>query len=573
MTLPRTVADVLARHVSFEVECIDRMYLNVYEAVIDQQLHVDVYRRRSWSYKMSEEKNLFHCGFYVPQLQFPLGLMGFLSRRLGMRIASTAPLAPITERFVAAVRRFVADHEVPLVDFTRGQRKDDVMQEHLSRFTEAEGVVFVGRAQEKTPLFRTEKRRDSEGKTYPWIVKTTGVVNHFYFYCVDDDFGPFFLKFCSYFPYNAKLCLNGNHWAQRQAAKAGIGFTPLDNAFVAVDDPAALQRICNRLGPEQIDALLRKWLDILPHPFTGDDQDAGYTYDISVLQAEFSLTQTLDRPLSGRVFFEQVIRDNLDLGRPDQVSLVFDRELRRGKKRPTPGRFRTRVLTEGVTPSLHIDYKHATIKQYHKEGRALRTETTINDTRDFRIGKRLVNLPALKQVGFQANRRLLDVQTISHDPTDGHAAFAAVTDPVITPTGRRVAGMRFTDPRTQALLSAILVFRLLPNGFTNRDLRDHLAPLLGRDPSTISSGQMSYDLRRLRIHGLIERTPGTHRYQLTPTGQRHALFLTRVHNRLLRTGMAELADTHPGDPPPLRRAADTYQKAVDQLIQHAGLAA
>src|SRR6185437_15239553 len=95
----------------------------------------------------------------------------------------------------------------------------------------------------------------------------TGLVNQFYFYCVDADFGPFFLKFCSYFPYNAKLCINGNEWAKRQAAKSGIGFTALDNGFAAVDDPPTLQQICDRLGEDQIDALLRKWLAILPHPF------------------------------------------------------------------------------------------------------------------------------------------------------------------------------------------------------------------------------------------------------------------------------------------------------------------
>jgi len=162
---------------------------------------------------------------------------------------------------------------------------------------------------------------------------------------------------------------------------AGIAFEALDNGFAAVSDPAALQQICDQLGPEQIDALLRKWLARLPHPFTAADRDAGYRYDISILQAEFSLTQMLDRPVTGRVFFEQVIRDNLDAGRPDQVSLIFDRRLKRTGHRATPGRFRTRVITSGVTPSLHVDYKHATIKQYHKEGRALRTETTINDTR------------------------------------------------------------------------------------------------------------------------------------------------------------------------------------------------
>jgi hypothetical protein len=129
---------------------------------------------------------------------------------------------------------------------------------------------------------------------------------------------------------------------------------------------AAVQAICNGLGPAHVDALLRKWLARLPHPFTTADRAAGYRYDISILQAEFSLTQMLDKPVSGRIFFEQVIRDNLDIGRPDQVGLVFDRRIFRGRKKPTPGRFRTRVITEGVTPSLHVDYKHTSIKQYHK---------------------------------------------------------------------------------------------------------------------------------------------------------------------------------------------------------------
>jgi hypothetical protein len=161
------------------------------------------------------------------------------------------------------------------------------------------------------------------------------MVNQYYFYCVDQDFGPFFIKFCSSFPYNAKLCLNGNHWAQQQAAKAWIGFIPLDNAFATVDDPAGLQQICDRLSPDQIQALLDRWLALLPNPFTQQDRDAGYRYDMSVLQAELSLTQMLDRPVSGRIFFEQVIRDNLDIGRPDHLALVFGRRLfRKGPTRP-----------------------------------------------------------------------------------------------------------------------------------------------------------------------------------------------------------------------------------------------
>jgi hypothetical protein len=131
-------------------------------------------------------------------------------------------------------------------------------------------------------------------------VTATGIVNHYYFYGVDDDFGPFFLKFCSYFPYTARLCINGNEYAKRQAAKAGIAFEALDNGFASTSDPQAVQAICDGLTEEQIDALLRKWLARLPHPYTAADRAAGYRYEVSILQAEFSLTQMLDAPVSGR---------------------------------------------------------------------------------------------------------------------------------------------------------------------------------------------------------------------------------------------------------------------------------
>ncbi len=542
MTLPRSVADVLSGHVVFELESIDRMYLNM----------------------------------YVPQLQRAEGVLAFIHGHLGQPIASTAAIAPMSRDFVARLAAFAGGHGIPRIDFTRGQRKDDVMHEHLAAFEAAgwrEGVLFIGRAQEKNTVFRTEKRRGADGRPYPWIVRTTSVVNQFYVYCVDEDFGAFLIKFSSYFPYGAKLLINGHHYAQRQAARAGIGFEALDNGFAAVDDPAAVQAICDSLDEDKIEALARKWLTILPNPYSAADQAAGYRYDISILQAEFALTQVLDRPVSGRIFFDQVIHDNLDIGRPDQVGLIFGRRIIRKGPHPTPGRFRTRVITEGVTPSLHVDYKSSKIKQYHTLGKAIRTETTVNDTRDFGIGKRLTNLPALRQIGFTANRRLLSAQKLSHDPIAGADALAQVTEPVITPTGTRVAGLRLTDPRALALLAVLCVFRLLPHGFTNADLRRHLAPMLGKDPDLMTSGQITYDLRRLRLHGLIERIPHTFRYQVTDTGMRSARYLTRLHDRLLRTGLAEITDSSPPPSTALRAADRAYQAAVDDLTRQAGLAA
>jgi len=542
MTLPRSVADVLSDHVVFELESIDRLY----------------------------------CNLYVPQLQRAEGIVGFIRGHLGQPIASTAVIAPMSRDFVTRLAAFAGAHHIPRIDFARGQRKDDVMHEHLARFQaagRAEGVLFIGRAQEKNTVFRTEKRRAADGTSYPWIVRTTSVVNQFYVYCVDADFGAFFLKFSSYFPYGAKLLVNGHHYAQAQAARAGIGFIALDNGFAAVDDVAAVQAICGSLDEGKIEALAAKWLAILPCPYSAADQAAGYRYDISVLQAEFSLTQVLDRPVSGRIFFDQVIHDNLAIGRPDQVGLIFDRRIIRKGPHPTPGRFRTRVITSGVTPSLHVDYKNSKIKQYHKLGKAIRTETTINDARDFGIGKRLTNLPALRQVGFTANRRLLGVQKLSHDPIAGATALAQVTSPVTTETGTRVAGLRLTDPRALALLHVLCVFRLLPHGFTNAVLRRHLAPLIGTTPDLMTSGQITYDLRRLRLHGLIERIPHTFRYQVTDAGMRSAQFLTRLNDRVLRTGLAEITSPDPAASTALRAADRAYQAAIDDLARQGGLAA
>jgi hypothetical protein len=535
MSVPQTVTEILRSHVTLEVESIDRMYLNL----------------------------------YVPKLQYEGGVASFFRYHRGATFASSALMAPITEAFVSSIKAFAKAKEIPLVRFAKGQRKDDVAAEHLAQFNQEEGILFIGVAQEKVSVFRTEKRRNPEtGQSYPWIVRSTAMVNQYYIYAVDRDFGPFFIKFCSYFPYNGRLCINGHEYAKCQLQQSGIGFEALDNGIQHCEEPEQLQAICDGLSAAKIDALLRKWLARVPHPFTAEDRAAGYRYEISILQAEFALTQLLDRPLSGRILFEDIIRENLDLGRPDQVQLIFDRRV----TRRTPGRFRTRVITQGVVPSLYVDYKSSRIKQYHKEGRALRTETTINNTRDFAIGKRLTNLPALRQVGFSANRRLLDVQSLSHDCTIGEDAFQRLNQPVEV-HGQRASALRFADPTVQALLSLLVCFCLLPNGFRNRDLRSHLAALLGQSPDTMTPGRMTYHLRRLRLHGLIQRIDGTHSYRLTQDGIRVAFFFSRSYCRILRPGMAFIMPNAPDLDSTLQLRFHQLDIAIEQWVDRPLLAA
>ena len=225
-----------------------------------------------------------------------------------------------------------------------------------------------------------------------------------------------------------------------------------------------------------------------------------------------------------------------------------------------------------MIPSLHVDYKTTRIKQYHKEGRALRTETTINNTRDFGIGKLLKNLPALRQIGFQANRRLLDVQKISHDCSIGEEVFDRVVRPAEM-DGQRASALRFGDRRVQALFAVLVVFSLQLRGFTNSEMRTLLTQLLGLDPANYPAGKLTYDLRRLRLHAIIERIPRSHRYRLTPDGLRIALFFSRTYARLLRPRLAQIMPEAPPLQSALRTAFDRLESEIHACCEQERLVA
>ena len=268
-------------------------------------------------------------------------------------------------------------------------------------------------------------------------------------------------------------------------------------------------------------------------------------------------------PVYGRHFFEAVIRDNLDLGRPDRVSLLFPTRLTRRTPPPDLG-YKTRVITRGVAPSLHVEYKHSHVKQYFKLERALRTETTINDPLDFQRTKGVETLPNLRAVGQQINTRLLEVERVADGALPSPSLFDRLQQPTVSPTGQRVSALHFGDQRVHALFGALCRFSHLPDGFRHRDLRPLVAALLGRELATYSAGAMTYDLRRLRLHGIIERAPGTQRYTLTPNGARAAFFYTALLRRF-----RQLPTTHEASadhlPAPLRAALNHLDSALQQL--------
>jgi hypothetical protein len=513
---------------------------------------------------------------YVPKLQSVGLVCRFLRWQRGFTIPSSAAFGKIGAAYVAEVHRWAKANDVPVHYFAKGENKEQLARPLLEAAARLGGggrVVLVGIAQERASVWRSWKAKGHEHAAHPHMEwgRQMAYVNHFYFYLWDPEWGGAFWKTNAYAPYPVWLWLNGHEWAKRQLERAGIGYTALDNGFAACDDPATLQRVCDRLGPGAVTQFFWRWQRRLPSPFTQADLRAGYTYELAVRQFEVSDTRVFDRPASGRAFFEGVIRDHLDIGRPSQVALIFDRRI----SKQTPGTFRTKVITKGVDPQLVCYYRSSRIKQYFKEHRALRTETVIGDTRDFGIGRRVTsdNWRALRAVGEQANRRLCDAQATDARPAPDVVTLARVTRPSTTPDGLHAPGMRFGDPRVMAVLAALLGFCHLPVGFTNHQLVELVGALLDL---SYSSRQATYDLRRLIRKGLIQRLPGTQRYLLTPLGRRVAVLFTKAYGRVLAPGLATLDPALPAElvgRTPLAVAWRGFNHALDTYIDQQVLAA
>jgi hypothetical protein len=532
-----TVPELLDGHTVLDIECLDRIYLNG----------------------------------YVPLLQAGGQVVTFLRGHLGMPVASPAVFEKIGTRFRQAVARFAEMNDIPMVKFKKGTRKIDVMRPLLARAARAgrPGVVAIGWAQE-FQLVWDARKRDTDPSRSPQFsfAKAERRVTCYYFYVWDQRWGPGFIKVCAYFPYPVKVWLNGHEHAKRAAASAGVGFTELSNGFASAGNPAALQAICDRLGPCDIQAFFDRWVSRLPLPLTPADRAAGYWWELSLRQVEVSRTLVFDAPRQVRAFFEALVADNLDLGRPEHVEILFKRDPRgRKPKDQAGGVFKTAIDRNNNGVTINAFWRHSRVKQYLKDGRALRVETVVNSPDDLGCARRLHNLPELQARARAINGRLLETERVGQGCVFDSPAFARISQPTLTEDGRRAPGLRFGDPRVMALAGALASTVCAVTGITNKSLRALMTGLLG---TAYTMNQASYDLTRLTRNGLITRIPHRNLYAFTADGLRFAVFYTKVHDRVLHPLMA---GDQPQAPPPLRHALHILDTEVSRRLQAARLPA
>jgi hypothetical protein len=521
-----TAAEMVAGHVRLDVSCLDRLYLNG----------------------------------YVNKLQTPGGVVYFFHDHRGKPIVSPALFEPIGEKFRRDIKGWAQANGIPVITFKAGERKAEVMVPYLDAAAAAgrSQVVAVGCAQEFQLVWTARKRATDPGACPQFsFTKEQRRVSVFYVYIFDEQMGPGFIKICSYFPYPVKVWVNGHEWAKRQAAAAGIGFTALSNGFASCEDPAALQAICDRFGPGTVQVWFERWMARIPLPLDDADRDSGYWWELSMRQIETSRTLVFDEDCHARAFFEALLCENMDLGRPENVELLFRRGQRLGRPAAPPvgGGFRTAIDRYCHMVTINVFYKNSRVKQYLKDGVALRIETVINSPDDLGCRRMLGNLPELQAKARAINDRLLHTEIAGQGTVLVSPVIERITRPTVTGDGRKAPALRFGDLRVQALAGATAAMLFTVTGITNRSLRALMTGLLHRP---YSMNQASYDLSRLARNGLIRRIPGRNRYTLTRDGLLFAHIYTKVYDHVLRPLMAP---DRPNAPPELAAALDT----LDQL--------
>jgi hypothetical protein len=383
-------------------------------------------------------------------------------------------------------------------------------------------------------------------------------VNVYYFYRIDPQCGPMFVRICPYFPFNIDVWMNGHNWLARQMQHEGIDFVQRDNLFVECAKPERLQELADGFSPADIQGPIDAWLSKFVPFFSAEDRQRGYRHQLYMYQMEYCHNLLFHKRAALDRLFDRLMDANRSMGRPDKLAIFFNRA--RFQPVTRDGRI-TMKRTVTRTPVLTAGFKRTGIKQYVSNGEGLRTESSSHQLKDLGMPKNIANLPKLRQVFDQANQRYLQVQQDILATFVDRGELQKMRQPSFTPTGRRLPGLRIDDPRLMAVVHAFLCFAYLAGKavFRTRDLLADVQKALDNPNYRLS--QLRYDLTKFRGKGLLQRLPGTQSYQLTEQGTRLAVCYMKIYQRFYAPLTSAIQAPFPGD----ERISTRQQSKLDRL--------
>lgn len=481
---------------------------------------------------------IYHCfdriviHGYLSGLSRPEQVVYFFHQVLGIPVVSKEILSQRTNDYRNWVEAYARNHRIHIEWAEKGLRKEDYVLPALRRLEKknAFGVYFIFKSMEQGRTFRiTVPKFPTQDPNYRILAPQRSRFTHFYFYIRDEVLGPIIVRVASFVPFQATYWLNGHSFIERELTKAGVGFHKNDNAFLGVDDVAALQAAADRLSPAIIGKQLDYWTLIVGPKFSQKQRkQINLSRFYAISQIEYCRNFIFKRHFPIHKIFERSCEIGLWLMTANRISEIF------GVRLTKKLRGKLAAVVEQIEHGHHVfrvNFKNALLRQYEKFSRFLRNELLSNNLNDFGLRKGLDHLEAVRQkfqiitarfAGFQA-------QTLNV-----HVDFPLVQRLAlpITIGTVRYPGIRIQDVRIIRLLEVLLHGSTTVGGWTAQQIHQAVLQSFRLSAETYGLNQLRYDLRKLKGHGILQRDGRRYAYRLTTKGVQVALLFMFFHKRL-----------------------------------------
>ena len=511
----------------------------------------------------------------IQPFQQPERVIGFFNTYRQLYPVSRNTLRGIAEQFQTWLKSWAGKRKVPVMEAPHG-RRDDFVDPYFNR-AKPDEVVVILKAREPARIMTAI----GDGKTNRWHLQIANRwVVQYNFYINDRRWGRMFVRICPYLPFSARVCLNQHHWLANRLREEGLDFKQCGNAFTRCSMPERLQQLADSLDPREILTCGQKWLARLTPFFTAKErEEAGCQHRLFFSQIEFCDNLIFHRRAALDNLGERLLDANRTIGQPNKITMIFGRRISRHYR----GKLQTEIEDMNLpNPVIRSHYGNGFIKQYVRDHLILRTEAASNNVHDYGVNKSVQNLPALRKALSAINDNYLDVQQDILETFVDRGQLRRLAEPTITPTGRRIPGLRLDHPRQLALMHALVRFAHVAagNNFTTAEIHPHVIKALGCPSDRYTLAALRYDLAKLRAKGLVAKLPNSRRYQLLPHGYSLCLVFLKLFERVYAPLTAGLlspvsadAQIHHHKRSQLDRLYHRVINDLDGLIQAVGLKA
>ena len=469
---------------------------------------------------------------YLSALSRPEQVVHFFRKVVGVPVLSKEILSQRTADYQNWVEAFARNHHIPIEWAEKGVRKEDYVLPWLRRMTKrnAYGVYFIFKSMEQGPTFRVSvPKYPTKDPNHRILARQRSRFTHDYFYIRDEVLGPMVMRVASFFPFQTTYYLNGHNFIEQELNRAQVGFRKNDNAFLAIDDVAALQAAADRLSPDIIRKRLDYWTLILGPKFSVKERkQVKLSRFYAISQIEYCRNFIFKRNFPIHKLFERGCELGLWRLTAHKITEIFGARLHRR----LPGKLAT--VIDQIEHGHHVFrayFKHAFLKQYEKFATFLRNELCSNNLNDFGLKKGLDNLDAVRQTFKVITSRFAGFQAQWLNVHVDFPLLQRIALP-ITIGSVRYPGIKIHDRRVIRLFEVLLHGGTHVGGWTAKEIHQAVLTTFGLSEPSYGLNQLRYDLRKLKGHGLLERDGSRYAYRLTSKGVQVALLFLFFHKRL-----------------------------------------